>query len=170
MNNAARNMRHFLGNSGATLWVDPARMMQDMPRNAALMDAGFQRDIVAQAQAHVAANWDGTAMSFGLTTPWRSDTYATRADSQDWFFAVGGFSYAHTASIRVGPDADGNPIIRIEAQRHVFDRYNWDEGKSVTIAGITVRDEQLGRLHETGLAQEYEVRGTTRLAPVTIRP
>jgi hypothetical protein len=170
LNNAARHMRHYLGNSGQMLWVDPAQMAADMPRNAALMDAAFQRDVVAVAQATVAANWSGQPMTFQITTPWRSDTYATRSDSQDWFFAVGGFSYAHTAAVTVRPDSNGRPVISIEANRHIFDRYNWDEGKAVTIAGITVNDRQLGRLHEAGLAQEYEVRGTTRLDPVTIRP
>lgn len=170
MNNAARHMRHYLGNSGDTLWVDPARMAADMPRNAALMDAAFQQDVVARARAHVAANWTGETMHFQITTPWRSDTYATQADSSDWFYAVGGYSYAHTASVTVRADQNGRPVITIEADRHIFDRYNWDEGKSVTIAGIRVTDEQLGRLHETGLAREFEVRGTTRLDPVTIRP
>ncbi|MBE7451440.1 MAG: hypothetical protein HS111_21840 [Kofleriaceae bacterium] len=43
----------------------------------------------------------------------------------------------------------------------MFDRYNWDQGKSVTIAGITVRDEQLGRLHRVGLAREFDVEGSS---------
>lgn len=170
LSNAARHMRHYLGNSGQTLWVDPARMAADMPRHAAILDAAFQRDVVAVARARVAADWTGETMTFRITTPWRSDAYATKADSQDWFFAVGGYSYAHTAAVTVRPDAQGRPVISIEASRHIFDRYNWDEGKAVTIAGVTVNDRQLGRLHEAGLAREYEVRGTMRLDPVTLRP
>lgn len=44
---------------------------------------------------------------------------------------------------------------------HIFDRYNWDQGKAVTLAGMTVKDEQLGRLHRVGLAREYDVNGTS---------
>jgi hypothetical protein len=42
---------------------------------------------------------------------------------------------------------------------HVYDRYNWDQGKSVSILGIKVKDEQLGRLHRVGLAREFDVKG-----------
>lgn len=42
---------------------------------------------------------------------------------------------------------------------HVYDRYNWDEGKSVTIAGVVISDTTLGRLHKAGIAQEYNVEG-----------
>lgn len=51
------------------------------------------------------------------------------------------------------------PQIEMLFTMHVHDRYNWDQGKAVTIAGITVKDEQLGRLHRVGLAQEYDVDG-----------
>jgi hypothetical protein len=44
---------------------------------------------------------------------------------------------------------------------HVYDRYNWDQGKSVTIAGIPLKDEQLGRLYRVGLASEYDINGTS---------
>lgn len=44
---------------------------------------------------------------------------------------------------------------------HVFDRYNWDKGKSVTIGPFVITDESLGQLHQAGLAQEYEVNGTS---------
>ena len=58
------------------------------------------------------------------------------------------------------PVEGGPPQITMIFTLHIFDRYNWDQGKAVTIAGITVKDEQLGRLHRVGLAQEYEVNGS----------
>ena len=36
-----------------------------------------------------------------------------------------------------------------------------DKGKAVMIAGIVVSDEQLGRLHQVGIAREYDVEGET---------
>ena len=41
-----------------------------------------------------------------------------------------------------------------------FDRYNWDNGKSVRIAGITVTDAFMGEFHRMGLAKEYDVIGS----------
>lgn len=159
MSNAARHMRHYLGNSGETLNVDPARMKADMPAIRTEMDRSFQTQVRDVALREVQQNWDGKATSFQITTPWNG-AYATKGMSQDWFYGIGGFSYAHTATVTVTPGADGAANVRIDSQTHVFDRYNWDGGKAVTIGPVTVTDERMGRLHEVGLAQEYEVRGT----------
>jgi hypothetical protein len=43
-----------------------------------------------------------------------------------------------------------------------YDRYNWDKGKSVTFAGITVTDEFMGEFHRQGLAQEFDCVGSFR--------
>jgi hypothetical protein len=42
----------------------------------------------------------------------------------------------------------------------VFDRYNWDKGKSVEIAGITITDRFMGEFHRQGLAQEFDCMGS----------
>ncbi len=65
---------------------------------------------------------------------------------------MGGFSHAQTASFSVVSGSDGSPIVKIDSKLHVFDHYNWDAGKVVTIGPFDVRDEQLGSLHESGLA------------------
>lgn len=51
--------------------------------------------------------------------------------------------------------------MRIEYRVHTFDRYNWDKGKQVSIGPITVKDEELAKLHRAGLAREYEVGGSS---------
>jgi len=99
-------------------------------------------------------------MSFTVSTGWQSD-YATKSDSADWYFAMGGFSHAQTASVSVVPGSDGSPIVQIDSKLHVFDRYNWDAGKAVTIGPFEVKDEQLGSLHESGLAQEFLIEGSS---------
>jgi hypothetical protein len=43
-----------------------------------------------------------------------------------------------------------------------YDRYNWDEGKKVTIFGIEVTDRFMGEFHRQGLAREYDYFGATR--------
>jgi hypothetical protein len=100
------------------------------------------------------------ATNFQLTGDRKSDVYCSQSQSRDWFFAIGGFTYWYTAEVQVLPSEAGPPQITMIFTLHIFDRYNWDQGKAVTIAGITVKDEQLGRLHRVGLAQEYDVNGT----------
>ncbi|HCB76883.1 MAG TPA: hypothetical protein DEP91_12060 [Sphingomonas bacterium] len=159
LDNAARHMRHYLGNSGETLSIDPKAIRADIPAIREEIDASFETDVRAVAEAHVRANYTGEPMTFQVTTPWTS-TYAGKELSQDWFFAVGGFSYAHTATVTVTPGANGAAQVSIDSDLHVFDRYNWDEGKGVDIGPLRIGDEQLGQLHQAGLAQEFEVRGS----------
>ena len=74
---------------------------------------------------------------------------------------MGGFSFSQTAAVSVVPDSDGRPVVQIDSKLHIFDRYNWDAGKSVTIGPFEVKDEQLGSLHEAGLAQEFLIEGSS---------
>ena len=90
-----------------------------------------------------------------------SDVYCSKSISADWFYAIGGFTYWVTAEVTLTPAAGGGIQATMVTRLHIFDRYNWDGGKAVTIGGITVTDEQLGRLHRVGLAREYEVHGTS---------
>lgn len=159
LDNAARHMRHYLGNSGDTLQIDPNDIRTDIPAISSEIDAAFETNVRQAAEAHVQENYNGQPMQFSITTPWTS-TYASKELSQDWFYAVGGFSYAHTATVTVTPGANGEARVSIESDLHVFDRYNWDEGKGVSIGPVRIGDEQLGRMHEAGIAQEFEVRGS----------
>lgn len=171
LDNAARHMRHYLGNSGETFQIDPNAIRNDIPAIRQEIDASFQTNVRDAAALHVRENYAGQPMQFSITTPWTS-TYADKALSQDWFFAVGGFSYAHTATVTVTPGRNGAAEVRIESDLHVFDRYNWDEGKGVDIGPFRIGDEQLGRMHEAGIAREFEVRGSADgpSANFTVRP
>ncbi|MFF6994788.1 hypothetical protein ACFY93_07480 [Streptomyces sp. NPDC008313] len=45
---------------------------------------------------------------------------------------------------------------------HHWDRYNWDAGKSTDFpGGVTIPDSEMGRLHKTGLAREFDMRGSS---------
>lgn len=39
------------------------------------------------------------------------------------------------------------------------DRYNWDAGKATTVGPIAVQDERMQGLHQSGLAQEFNIVG-----------
>lgn len=158
--NAARHMRHYLGNTGAPLTVNVDLMLRDVETLRQAYDRQVA-DARARAEQRVAdMGGNGQATNFTLTGDRRSDVYCSQSQSRDWFFAIGGFTYWYTAEVQVLPVAGGPPQITMIFTLHIYDRYNWDQGKSVTIAGITVTDEQLGRLHRVGLAQEYDINGT----------
>lgn len=54
---------------------------------------------------------------------------------------------------------------------HVHDRYNWDANTSTQIGPVTVEDKELQALHRKGLAQEYDVDGTSdEIMTVTVDP
>jgi hypothetical protein len=160
MPNAARHMRHYLGNTGAPLTVNVDLMLRDV----ATFRQAYDRQLAdAREKADLRVEGMGPnvqASNFLLTGDRKSDVYCSQSQSRDWFFAIGGFTYWYTAEVQVLPVEGGPAQITMIFTMHMFDRYNWDQGKMVSIAGITVKDEQLGRLHRVGLAQEYDVNGT----------
>lgn len=162
--NAAANLRHYLDNSGTTLQVDPNAMLTDVPDVAWEMDRAYRVDIINEAETFVRENFSGQPMCFTMTSDWRTADFGNK--SVDWNLAVGGASYAHTALVTVTPEPNGLARLSIDSQLHIFDRYNWDGGKATNIEGFIITDEFMGRMHATGLAQEYEIRGSTDLPKV----
>jgi hypothetical protein len=59
--------------------------------------------------------------------------------------------------VKAGP---GGPEYELDFEYKFYDRYNWDRGKSVEFAGITVTDESMGEFHRQGLAREFDCRGS----------
>jgi len=128
----------------------------------------------------------GQPLEFDTTSQWDKFS-ALQGQYPNWFYALGTFSYAYSAHVTVTPPAapGGKPAVRVDSQLHVYDYYNWDAGKSVTFPNplgwapdppaeyqglivpkeggkkVTIYDKALGRLHLTGLAQEYEVGGAS---------
>lgn len=44
----------------------------------------------------------------------------------------------------------------------MWDRYNWESGKSTTFpGGITISDDDMGRLHKVGFAQKFGMRSSS---------
>lgn len=163
--NAERGMRHYLGNSGDDLNVSPESMMQGLPQ--------FRDSVKALAQNQAAAAYKSIAGASGekaFSSAW-TNFYATKAMSQDWFFAIGGFSYSVTGVVT---KASGGGSLKYRV--HIFDRYNWDAGKSVDIGRFHFEDTELGNLHLKGLAREYTVRGSSDVnevkafTPTTVIP
>ncbi|MFI5649625.1 hypothetical protein ACIA71_00220 [Streptomyces anulatus] len=66
-----------------------------------------------------------------------------------------------TGVVTAVPGADGKPEVSIDYQVNVWDRYNWDPGKATPIGPTTVTDADMARLHTTGLAREFDMRGSS---------
>jgi hypothetical protein len=71
-------------------------------------------------------------------------------------YAVTGVATVHPPDV-----PGGQPRVEVDYQAHVADRYNWDGGKSTQIGPLTVTDEQLAELHRAGVAQEFNMSGST---------
>jgi WXG100 family type VII secretion target len=179
------HMLHYLRNTGDPLLVNVNHMLNDIELLRQGVDRQFQREIIPQIQENLDALGPITEpIQFTVETNWTSDVYPNLDSERDWYYAMGGFSYSQTGLVTVSPNSDGESlIVSIESQVHVFDRYNWDEGKSVTIPsadsllgteegtlgffndisilGDHVSDGEMGLLHQVGLAQEYDIHGTS---------
>lgn len=159
--NAARHMRHYLGNTGATLQVSVDNMLRDVPSFRGAYDREEDEARLQVADRIRAAGAATAPQQFHLNGERRSDVYCDKGQSADWFYAIGGFTHWWEADVTLIPDAKGGPpTVMMVFTMKMHDRYNWDQGKAVSIAGITVTDQQLGRLHRVGLAQEFDVDGS----------
>ncbi|WP_102144198.1 WXG100 family type VII secretion target [Mycobacterium hubeiense] len=173
--NAARHLQHYLDNSGADLNVDVDDVLHDLP--------GAQRQTDALVNAEVARIVEEAAATgnYGQPIPFQTgwhDYTVDQATHPDWFYAMGSFEQSVSGVVTVHPPTTpgGKPTVTVEYKTHIFDRYNWDNGKSVEIGGVTITDQQMGELHTAGLAQEYNVRGSsttytyTGVAPTATAP
>ena len=66
-----------------------------------------------------------------MATPWILAPYSS---TDNWYYAMGGFSYAYSTQVHVIPPIveGANLTIQIDYQMYVHDYYNWDQGKMVT--------------------------------------
>ena len=144
--NATRHMKHYFGASGSRLTIDLEGMIASGPTAR-----GRFRNEVAQAQAFVEKLPTGTHR---ITSKNAEGAYNYKNESRDWFFAIGGYSSWGKGLATVTSGPDGNEY-ELEFEYKFADKYNWDGGKSVTLAGITITDEFMAEFHRQGLAQEF---------------
>lgn len=159
---ASRNMEHYLGGSGAPLDLDIDRILHD--------DPGFRNDV---STLHIAENqeaWRQKALDEfekaggerTVVVPVESQAIGRTFSEDEWFHAVGSHQQNVSGMVTVTPGDGGKPQVSLDYQVNVWDRYNWDFGKSTTFpGGITIPDDGMGRLHKVGFAQEFDMRGSS---------
>jgi hypothetical protein len=167
--NASRNLLHFLGNSGEPITQDVNVVLKDVPEFQAQVDSD-RGDLGTTAVQRAKQLGVTGPTTFPVDTPWAGYGYdengATVYKNQDWFYAMGGWSYNETGQVTVYPPDKPGGSWRYEVATRVNlrDRYNWDGGKSTQIGPFNVTDKRLAELHRSGLAQEYTIAGRSDTA------
>ena len=87
--------------------------------------------------------------------------YNEKEQSSNCFFATGGYVSWGKADVLV-QEAAGAVRYEMDFEYKLYDRYNWDAGKQVTILGITITDHFMGEFHRQGLAREFDCFGSVR--------
>jgi len=156
---AAANLEHYLGNSGEPKEINVDGMLDDLPS----LDHSSQEAaevMVGKAVADAQASGVSEPVTYPFNTQWESE-YAHASESQNWFYATGGYQYCTDGTVTVYPPTDSNPewTYSYDYRVHVADRYNWDGNKETKIFGVTITDKQLQELHQAGIAQEYDLVG-----------
>ncbi|EFL23257.1 conserved hypothetical protein [Streptomyces himastatinicus ATCC 53653] len=159
---ASRNMEHYLSNSGDPMNLPVDKMMSD--------DEGFRHHIEDGIRQHQ-ETWRTQALEefkknggqpVAIPVETKNVDYSfDQATNQNWYYAVGSTRSNITGVVTVVTDAHGNPQVGLDYQANAWDRYNWDEGKGVNIGPMDIPDGQMARLHKTGLAQEFDMSGSS---------
>ncbi len=166
LTDAARHMEHFLAGSGEPLNVDVDRLLGDDPKLRSLVDGQISANRAMWRQmaldAFAQSGGSPVAVPIEAAAHYTPDAYAQR----NWFLAIGSHAYATSGVVTARPGPNGKPQVSIQYQVHIWDRYNWDPGKSTPIAGTNIKDSDMAALHQTGLAKEFDLVG--RSTPVTV--
>lgn len=156
---AARNLLHFLGNTGEPLQQDVDAMLAGVPRFATKVGYGqttIGLDAVKKAQARGAT----APITYPVSTDWTGFSFDAQQE-RNWFLALGSMTYQQTGQVTVyPPQLPGEPWrYEVTTRVNLYDQYNWDGSKATEILGRTVTDAELQRLHRVGLAREYRNQG-----------
>ncbi|MFF8956304.1 hypothetical protein [Streptomyces sp. NPDC014894] len=159
---ASRNMLHYLDGTGEPLDLDVDRILHEDEKFRLQVNElhlmshqeSWRKDALDQFQK---AGGDRT-----VVIPVESKKEDRTFRGGEWFHAVGSHSQNVSGLVSVSPGENGKPKVSLEYQVNVWDRYNWDVGKSTKLpGGLDIRDEDMGRLHRTGIAQEFDMRGSS---------
>ncbi|HEY3225743.1 MAG TPA: hypothetical protein VGK61_01950, partial [Planctomycetota bacterium] len=142
---AAKHMLHYMRNVGTDYTIDLEDMLDDVPAaranyNLELEEAKRFVETLAPGVHEIAST---------RITP---HLYNTKAESYNWYFAIGGYSAWGKGLATVDPSGS----YQLNFEYKFFDRYNWDGGKKVTLFGIEITDEFMARFHREGLAMEFD--------------
>lgn len=151
---AAKHMKHYFKNTIKNYIIDLQDMIDDVPDAKQLYD-----DEVVKVKQFVGTLPVGT---HHITTNTTVQGYNKKEENWNWYYAVGGYSAWITGIGKVESDSSGKRKYRLDYEYKVADRYNWDNGKYVTIFGIKIEDAFMGEFHRQGMAREFKMLGSIK--------
>ncbi|MFF7294988.1 hypothetical protein [Streptomyces sp. NPDC008265] len=163
LNDASRNMKHYLDNTGTPMELPVDKMLTDVDGFQTHVDRRHLLNREEEWREQALAEYErngGRPVAMPVETP-NADYSFTEAVDRNWFYAVGSARSNVTGVVTVAPGADGKPVVGLDYQVNVWDRYNWDEGKGVSIGKFEIPDGEMGRQHKIGLAQEFNMAGSS---------
>ncbi|WP_367825034.1 hypothetical protein [Streptomyces sp. LMG1-1-1.1] len=160
---ASRNMLHYLRGTGETLDLDVNRMLHDDPALRSDVEDIHLTQNQEKWRREALAEFERAGGDKPVSIPVESRQYGgTFTPDTDWYHAVGSHQQNISGMVTVRPGEGGKPEVSLEYQVNVWDRYNWDEGKKTGFPlGITIEDKDMGHLHKVGIAQEFDMRGSS---------
>ena len=154
---AARNLLHFLGNSGRPLDMNTNGMLNALPTLQGKVSEDLRTYTNEALKDAKASDYTGS-VTYPFVTNWQPEK-VEKSENSNWFYAVGGYHHATADTITVYP----NGSYTYKYQAHTADRYNRDGGKKFGIGPIAVSDNELQELHRSGIAQEYNLVGESEV-------
>jgi hypothetical protein len=155
-------MAHYLGNSGDDMDLPVDKMMSDDDAFKKHIDASIRQEQDAWREKALEEFEKNGGQPVSIPVETKNRDYSFDQNTQEnWFYAVGSTRSNVTGVVTVTPGSDGEPQVGLDYQANAWDRYNWDQGKGVTIGSMEVPDGQMARLHTTGLAQEFDMSGSS---------
>lgn len=156
---AAKNLHHYLGNTGDPQPINVDGMLNDLPDLK-----GHSEETVDFYAGQAVKDAKNAGATEPLTYPFDSSWQGMGVEKEknpNWYYATGNYQAATDGTITVYPPTDGSSTwtYKYNYRTHVADRYNWDGNKSTNILGFDITDKQLQRLHAVGLAKEYDLSG-----------
>ncbi|WP_411138087.1 hypothetical protein [Streptomyces sp. C10] len=149
-------VQHYLDGSGKPVEVEPQQMLNDMPQ--------FQRDLDKTMANDVGKRPDGP-----FTTEWQSTAPNPKDGdkSMDWYYGLNHFQYR-----TVGEKHGDQVTYHVEVQK----RYDWgvpsEHRRTQTAFGgpfeMELEQADLARLNSTGLARDFDVKGSSGQMRTTV--
>ncbi|MET7436515.1 MULTISPECIES: hypothetical protein [unclassified Streptomyces] len=155
---AAHHMDHYLRGLGTPVDLDVDRMLTDDAALRQTAEYAIQDEQEKWREQALAAFEKSGGEPVAIPVETRPQSY-THSD-RNWYLAVGSGMTNTTGTVTVVPGENGEPKVGLDYQVNVWDRYNWDPGKETPIGPTTVTDADMARLHTTGLAREFDMRGS----------
>ncbi len=147
MDDAAKHMNHFLGNSGSKYTINYPKLINDV------INAGIALENEVDMAMMFSENWNGLT-EFAIASHSSTTVSVPQDESWNWYYAVNEYHTWGKGKVRT----DGCNYT-MDFTLIFGDKYNWNIGQAATILGIKIPDAALGRLHQVGIAQEYEMAG-----------